>query len=39
MFVDKKVGKPHNAANALYVFFWGGEVSLNVDNGNLIHSL
>jgi len=23
MFVDKKIGKPHNAANALHVFWEG----------------
>ena len=31
-FVDKKVGKPHNAADAL--FFWGGG-ALIVDNGTV----
>jgi len=38
MFVDKKVGKPHNAADALHVFwtFGGGVVPIIVDDGRLL---
>ena len=35
MLVDKKVGKPHHAADALHVFFLGGGLPLNVDDGTV----
>ena len=33
MFVDKAIGKPHNAADTLLV--WGGRLPLNVDDGTV----